>query len=194
VGMTAYAEIETLNRALFEVGTANVLQVVVDEQHEGELFARLRELAPVTGATMKRVTIDMFDEAIGETMLVMVLFFLALAGTMTFGMVYNNLRIALSERGRELATLRVLGFRSGEVSYMLFGEAGLLLAVGIPVGCAFGWLLSALMAASFETELIQPSTYGLASVITLVAVLPSVLLLQRRLSRLDLIAVLKTRE
>lgn len=200
VGMAAYADIETLNRALLETGAANVLQLVVDEQAAPALHARLRELAPVAGATMKRVTIDMFDEAIGETMLVMVLFFLALAGTMTFGMVYNNLRIALSERGRELATLRVLGFRSGEVSYMLFGEAAMLLVIGIPLGCLFGWALSALMAASFETELfrlpvvIEPSTYAMASLITLVAVLPSVLLLQRRLSRLDLIAVLKTRE
>jgi putative ABC transport system permease protein len=142
----------------------------------------------------------MFDETIGETMLVMVFFFLAFAGTMTFGMVYNNLRIALSERGRELATLRVLGFRSGEVSYMLFGEAGLLLVAGLPLGCAFGWLLAKVMAASFETELfripvvIEPSTYALAVVVTMAAVVPTVLLLQRRLSRLDLIAVLKTRE
>jgi putative ABC transport system permease protein len=200
IGMAAYVELETLNRALLEPGTANVLQLVIDDSREAELYARLQQLAPIAGVTLKRAATDMFDETIGETMLVMVFFYLAFAGTIAFGVVYNNLRIALSERGRELATLRVLGFRSGEVSYMLFGEAGLLLVAGLPLGCAFGWLLAKVMAASFETELfripvvIEPSTYALAVVVTMAAVVPTVLLLQRRLSRLDLIAVLKTRE
>ncbi|MEQ8993025.1 MAG: ABC transporter permease [Pseudomonadales bacterium] len=200
IGMAAYVDLDAFNRALLEPGLANMLQLVVDRAEEAVLYAALQGLAPIAGVTLKRAATDKFEETIGETMLVMVFFYLAFAGTMAFGMVYNNLRIALSERGRELATLRVLGFRPGEVSYMLFGEAGMLMVLALPLGCAFGWLLATIMAASFETELfripvvIEPSTYALAVVLTLMATLPSVLLVQRRLQRLDLIAVLKTRE
>ena len=200
MGTPVYMNLEALNRALREVDTVNMLQLVIDENHEAALFARLQQLASVGGVTLKRTATDMFKATIGETMLVMVLFYLAFASIMAFGMVYNNMRIALSERGRELATLRVLGFRPGEISYMLFGEAALLILGGLPLGCLFGWLLSSYMAASFNTELfrvpvvIEPSTYGLAVVIALAAALPSALLVQRRLSRLNLISVLKTRE
>jgi putative ABC transport system permease protein len=200
MGTPVYMNLEALNRALREVDTVNLLQLVIDENQEAALFARLQQLASVGGVTLKRTATDMFKATIGETMLVMVLFYLAFASIMAFGMVYNNMRIALSERGRELATLRVLGFRPGEISYMLFGEAALLILGGLPLGCLFGWLLSSYMAASFNTELfrvpvvIEPSTYGLAVVIALAAALPSALLVQRRLSRLNLISVLKTRE
>lgn len=200
IGMAAYVDLEALNRALLEPGLVNVLQVVVDPASETALFASVQGIAPIAGVTLKRAATDMFDETIGETMLVMVMFYLAFAGTMSFGMVYNNLRIVLSERGRELATLRVLGFRPGEVSYMLFGEAGMLMLLALPLGCAFGWLLAIIMAARFETELfripvaIEPATYALAVVLTLAAALPSVILVQRRLQKLNLIAVLKTRE
>lgn len=200
IGTPAYMSLDALNRALRERNTANVLQLVIDHQSEAALFSRLNELGSVAGVTLKRAATDMFDETIGETMLVMVFFYLAFACTMAFGMVYNNMRIALSERGRELATLRVLGFRAAEISYMLFGQAAVLMVLGLPIGCVLGWALSNYMAASFDTELfrvpvvVKPATYGLAVLIALAAVLPSAWLVQRRLSRLDLIAVLKTRE
>jgi putative ABC transport system permease protein len=200
MGTPVYISLEALNRALREVDTVNLLQLVIDENQEAALFARLQQLASIGGVTLKRTATDMFKATIGETMLIMVLFYLAFAGIMAFGMIYNNMRIALSERGRELATLRVLGFRPGEISYMLFGEAALLILAGLPLGCLFGWLLASYMSASFNTELfrvpvvIEPSTYGLAVVIALGAALPSALLVQRRLSRLNLISVLKTRE
>ena len=200
MGTPVYVSLTALNRILREADAVNQLQLVIDGDEEAALFARLQELATVGGVTLKRTATDMFNETIGETMLVMVLFYLGFACIMAFGMVYNNMRIALSERGRELATLRVLGFRKGEISYMLFGEAALLVIGGLPLGCLFGWILASYMAASFDTELyrvpvvIEPSTYGLAVVITLCAVLPSALLVQRRLSRLNLISVLKTRE
>lgn len=200
IGMPAYLNLADLNRALDEDRSVNALQLVIDHNRRGELYAALQKLAPIGGVTLKAAAVDMFQETIAETMLVMVFVYLAFASTMAFGMVYNNLRIALSERGRELATLRVLGFRRGEISYMLFGEAALLVVVGLPLGCLLGWALALLMAASFDTELfrvpvvIEPSTYALAMLIALAAMLPSVLLMQRRLVRLDLIAVLKTRE
>jgi putative ABC transport system permease protein len=113
---------------------------------------------------------------------------------------YNSARIALSERGRELATLRVLGFSRGEISYILLGEVATLILIALPLGCWLGYMLSVLMAEAFSTELfrvpltIAPSTYGTAVIIAIAATALSAVVVRQRLDRLDLIEVLKTRE
>ena len=119
-----------------------------------------------------------------------------------FGVTYNAQRIALSERGRELATLRVLGFSRGDALYILLGETMLLVCLALPVGCLLGWGLTAwfVNSSGYQTELIrfplaiEPSTYGLAVVILLIASAVSGVAMKRWVDRLDLIAVLKTRE
>ena len=117
-----------------------------------------------------------------------------------FRVVYNSARIAISERGREMASLRVLGFTEREVTVMLLGEQALLAALAIPLGCALGWGLSWLITWAIDTGLmrlplvISGRTYARASVIVVTAALLSGLLVIRRLRRLDLIEVLKTRE
>ena len=113
---------------------------------------------------------------------------------------YNGARIALSERGRELASLRVLGFTEREVAVMLLGEQALLVALAIPLGWALGWGISWLITWAIDTELmrlplvISGRTYARASIIIVIAAFLSGLLVIRRLRRLDLIEVLKTRE
>jgi len=70
----------------------------------------------------------------------------------------------------------------------------------LPIGCVGGYGLVMIMMAGFKTELyrvplyIEASTFGWAIVITLAATIASAALVRRRLDRLDLIAVLKTRE
>ena len=115
-------------------------------------------------------------------------------------MIYNSGRIAVSERGRELATLRVLGFSRAEVSYILLGEVAILTALALPAGCLAGYGLVALFVDAFDTELfrlplvIEPSTYGVAILVTLAAAVISAALVGRKVVALDLIAVLKARE
>jgi putative ABC transport system permease protein len=122
------------------------------------------------------------------------------AGALGCGVAYNSARIALSERGRELATLRVLGFTRGEISYILLAEVALLIVAALPVGCLIGRGLTMLIAYLLDTELfripvvIQPSTYGWAVVLTLAATAASAEIVRRRIDKLDLIRVLKTRE
>jgi putative ABC transport system permease protein len=122
------------------------------------------------------------------------------ACVITVGVVYNGARIALSERGRELASLRVLGFTQGEVGVMLLGEQALLTAAAVPLGYATGLGLVVLITRAVDTELmrlplvISAETFALAFVITACAAAVSGLLVAWRLRRLDLIAVLKTRE
>jgi putative ABC transport system permease protein len=122
------------------------------------------------------------------------------AGTIAFGVVYNSARIALSERARELASLRVLGLTRFEVTYILLGELALLTLLALPLGGLLGYGLAWLMVVSFESEmiriplLVERETYGVAGVTVVAASVISGLIVWRRIRGLDLVAVLKTRE
>jgi len=117
-----------------------------------------------------------------------------------FGMVYNGVRINLSERGHELASLRVLGFTHSEVSWVLLGEQALLTCAAIPFGWGLGYALCAFLARSMSTEMyrmplvVSSGSYAFSFLVVALAALLSGLLVFGRIRRLDLIAVLKTRE
>ncbi|HEY0715524.1 MAG TPA: ABC transporter permease [Polyangia bacterium] len=117
-----------------------------------------------------------------------------------FGVVYNTARIALAERGRELATLRVIGFTRAEVSRILFGEIVALAVPAVPLGLVSGYWLSGALVSALNGErmhfplVIAVPTYAFATVVFLVAATASALIVRRRLDRLDLLAVLKARE
>ena len=135
-----------------------------------------------------------------ETHMIIVSFFILFSCALAYGVTTTAARIALSERGRELATLRVLGFRRSEISYILLGEIAFLTLLALPLGCLIGWLLAMLIVVNFETELyrvpfvIEPSTFAISMIVTTLATAGSAFLVRRRIDRLDLIEVLKTRE
>jgi putative ABC transport system permease protein len=154
----------------------------------------------VAGVSLKRSAIDSFEKTLAETFYVMILFNLLFSSVIAFGVVYNAARVSLSERSRELASLRVLGFTRGEISLILLGELAVVVALAIPIGMLLGYAFAGLLVAAFNTELyrfplvITPRTYGYAASAVLVAATLSGLAVRRRLDHLDLVAVLKTRE
>jgi putative ABC transport system permease protein len=176
------------------------VSLLVDERREADLFAALKELPEVSSVMRREAAVAAFHETMGETLMIFVGFFAAFACTLGLGVVYNSARIALSERGRELATLRVLGFTRMEISYILLGEVSFLIVAALPLGCLIGRGLAGLMARAFATELyrvplvVEASTYGSAAAVALASAVLSAALVRRRLDRLDLIEVLKTRE
>ncbi len=200
LGTPAYMDLRALNRMMGERPAASAAHLRVDSRKEDLLFRDLKDLPAVAAVTVKRAAVQEFYATVGETMLTFISFFAAFACMLAFGVAYNSTRVALSERARELATLRVLGLSRLEISYILLGEVGLLAFAGLPLGCAIGLGLAWLITDLFETELyrvpmvIEPSTFGLAVAITVLATAVSAFLVRRRLDRLDLIAVLKTRE
>jgi putative ABC transport system permease protein len=122
------------------------------------------------------------------------------ACVIAIGVVYNSARISLSERSRELATLRVIGFTRGEISAILLGELGIVTLLAIPLGLWFGYLVASLVVWTLDLEMfrfplvIERTTYGLAALVVMLASIASGLLVRRKLDQLDLIAVLKSRE
>jgi putative ABC transport system permease protein len=200
IALPAFMDIDALNRLLKEPPSTEYVSLLIDRREEAALYAKLKELPVVSAVMLRRAAIDSYNNTLVENIMVFITLFSILACALGFGVAYNSARIALSERGRELATLRVLGFSRGEISYILLGEIGLLITIALPFGCLLGRGLSELMAAAFETDLfrvplvIEPSTYGLSVLIALGATVLSALLVRHRVDHLDLIEVLKTRE
>jgi putative ABC transport system permease protein len=123
-----------------------------------------------------------------------------LAMVIAFGVVYNSARISLSERARELASLRVLGFSRGEVLRILLFELAILALIAQPPGWLIGYGLAWIMRTNLAGEtmrvrlVVENFTYALASLIVMSAAVFSALVVRRRVNRLDLVAVLKTRD
>ena len=168
IGMFAYMDLVTLNRLLGDRPVTAYVNAVIDEAHQAELLSELKNLPAVSTVALKSVALSNFQDTVASTLMIFVGFFSAFSFALGFGVTYNAQRIALSERGRELATLRVLGFSRGDALYILLGETMLLVSIALPVGCLLGWGLTALFvnASGFQTELmrfplaISPSTYG----------------------------------
>jgi putative ABC transport system permease protein len=200
IAMPATMELSALNRAIGEGEVFEYAHLLVDPAQEDALFAALREMPGIAMITVKRAAMRKMTETLGETILIFSSFFVVFSGTLAIGVIYNATRIALSERARELATLRVLGFRRGEISYILLGEAALLTFLALPLGCLAGYGLVMLISESFRNELfrtpleVEPAAYGTAVVVCLISSAISALIVRRRLDRLDLVGVLKTRE
>ncbi|MCZ7674747.1 MAG: FtsX-like permease family protein [Roseovarius sp.] len=126
--------------------------------------------------------------------------YLTVAVLITVGVAYNGARILLSERARELASLRILGFTRAEVSFVLLGETMLLAVLAQPLGWLLGAGIAAAMVKGSSSDLyaiplvLEPAGFARASLVVLVATLGSALLVRRRLDRLNLVEVMKTRE
>jgi putative ABC transport system permease protein len=200
IGTPAYMSAAAVYRMMRERPVANVVYLRADSRQQSAFYKSLKEIPVVTGSILREAARDLFDQTLAETLWISISFFVTFACIMAFGVVYNSARIALSERGRELATLRVIGFTKLEIGYILLGEIAIITLVALPLGCLLGQMLSTLIVSDMETELyrvplvIKAATFGTALAIGLLATVISAAVVSRRLGRLDLIAVLKTRE
>jgi putative ABC transport system permease protein len=200
IGLSAYLDARALARLLREEGSVSGAFLRVDAAAAADLHARLKRLPAVAGATTRLAALQSFESTIAESFSVFTTVLVLFACAIAAAMVYNAARIALSERGRELASLRVLGFTKREIAVLLLGEQALLTALALPVGFAIGYQMCQLIGRAYQRELfaipliVGGRSYLFALAIVLVSALGSGWLVRRRLDRLDLVAVLKTRE
>ncbi|HEU5360358.1 MAG TPA: FtsX-like permease family protein [Candidatus Deferrimicrobiaceae bacterium] len=200
VGVSGYMDLSALNRLMGEGEAISGAYLFTDRRRLPEIYRKLKEMPRVAGTAIRENEIRSFYETLGETLLVFTFINTLLAGTIAFGVVYNSARIALSERSRELASLRVLGYTRGEISYILLGELAVITLAALAPGFLIGRGLCAYIATNLASDLyrvpliLEPDTYAFAATVVLVSACVSGLLVRRRLDRLDLVAVLKMRE
>jgi putative ABC transport system permease protein len=199
-GIKGIMNADALARLLREAPTVTSVQISLDHNRLGLLYDAVKRLPTVSGLALQRASLANFRDALAILVTSMASIYTGLAAVIAFGVVYNSARISLSERARELASLRVLGFTRGEVLWILLLELVLLAMLAQPVGWAIGYALAWIMRNNLAGELmrvrlvVEPLTYLLASGIVLTAAVLSVLVVRERIRKLDLVSVLKTRD
>ena len=200
LGLSAYMDISALHRMMREGEVFTGALLLVDTSQEPALSTELKAIPTVAGAGFKRAVLRSFREVLAANMGLSIFINLVFAGVIAVGVVYNAARISLSERSRELASLRVLGFTRAEISLILMGELALLTLVSLPIGGLFGYSLAALIVGSIDSEVYRFPLYVSRSAVAwsflgiIAASLISGLIVRGMLDRLDLVAVLKIKE
>jgi putative ABC transport system permease protein len=200
MGLSMYMEQGELHRLMREGAVASGALLLIDPAQEAALSRALKALPVVAGAGFKRAVLQSFRETMAANMNLSIVINLLFAGVIAFGVVYNAARVSLSERSRELASLRVLGFTRAEISLILLGELTLLTLIALPVGALLGYALAAFIVQSLQSEVYRFPLYVSRQAVAWAflgivgAALISALLVRRRLDQLDLVAVLKVRE
>jgi putative ABC transport system permease protein len=200
VGKGIYMSRAALNRLLREPELASGSYLSIAPRRESDVMSQLKAFPGIAGVVSRRATIRSMNDQMRQSMVFVLALIITSACVIALGVVYNSARIALSERGRELASLRVLGFTTGEVSRMLLGEQGAVVLLALPLGIAFGAAFSFALVLGFKTERFQfPFVVAFRSQLLAVGVVVAAaalagLIVHRRVGRLDMVAALRTRE
>jgi putative ABC transport system permease protein len=200
LGSGAYMSMQAVNRLVGDGNAISGAFLMIDERYENDLIRQLGDRPRVASIMSSKKAIQAYMDSAADLLLGFAFILSIFAGIIALGVVYNSMRISLSERDRELASLRVLGFTRGEISYILLGEMALLVLCSIPVGFLIGYFFSKISTEALETDMysfplvMESGTFALAATIIIIAAFLSALLMRTRINKLDMIAVLKTRE
>jgi putative ABC transport system permease protein len=199
-GLSAYMRLDRLQRLIRGERSISGAFLAVARGERAGLNLKLKQMPAIAGVASPAQMLESFQKQLADSLYISVFFILGFSGVIAIAVLYNGARIALSERARELASLRVLGFSRGEVAVLLFGEQAVVTLFALPLGCLLGYGLSALILAGINSEtyrvplLISGKTYAYSMIATVVAALASGWIVRQRLDRIDLVSVLKTRE
>ncbi|MDJ0826378.1 MAG: FtsX-like permease family protein [Rhodobacter sp.] len=200
LGLAAYMETGALDHLMRQSPRISLANLTLDFAQEDAFHEAVKDIPGLAGTVMLGDTLESFQETIERNINISTVIYVAIAVLITVGVTYNSVRIQLSERARDLASLRILGFTRGEVSYILIGETAVLVLLAQPLGWLLGTALAAAMVAGFESDLysiplvLNRDTFTWASCVVLAASVAAALVVRRRLDTLNLIQVMKTRE
>jgi putative ABC transport system permease protein len=199
-GLSAYMDLAELERRLDEPPTLTGAVVSVRDGHLPDAMARFEKIPAVASLGEPALDRQQFQGQISDSLHAMTVLLAIFASVIAVGMVFNNARIALAARSRDLATMRILGFTRGEVAMVLLGEQAVQLVLGVAAGLPLGYALGAAIIAATPPELFRmPAVLSAGSIAQAVLVvwasgLLCALIVRREADRLDLVSVLKARD
>lgn len=199
-GMAAYMDMQALNRLLEEGDVISGANFRVDSGRYSEFFHALKGIPRVSWVAIKESLRENFRQTTAASIGLIQKIYMLFATVVAFGVVYNNARISLAERSRELATLRVVGFSRREVGSVLITELVILALIAVPLGLLIGTGFARFIVGAVNTETVRlplvltANNYAFAVLIVTVASTLSALVVLRKLSHLDLVGALKAPE
>ena len=200
MGLQAYMNIDAVRRLMREASVVSGAAVTLDSSAADRFYSSIKATPLVAAVSLRHVILRNFRDTMAQNMNLQIFLNVMFAGVIAFGVVYNSARVSLSERERELASLRVLGFTRGEISMILLGELAAVTVAALPVGALIGLALGDLIMVIFNNEVyrlsftVSAATLAWSFLIVIIAAIGSGLAVRQRLDRLDLVGVLKTRE
>jgi putative ABC transport system permease protein len=199
-GIAAYMEIHAINRFLGEGDVITGASITLDAARRAEFLTALKDIPRISTVAIKESMRKSFRETTAQSMGLIQTIYMTFSVIVAFGVIYNNARISLAERARELATLRVVGMTQREVGAVIVIELLILAILAVPLGLALGTGLATLIISSVNTETVRlplvftSHTYSFAIMIVAIASTFSAIVVLRKLRQLDLIAALKAPE
>lgn len=200
LGMSVYMSKESLWELNGESGIASGAFLAVDELAIDDLNQQLKQVPAIAGVASPSRMLQAFQDQLTDGILVAAGFLIGFASIVSIGVVYNAARISLSERGRELASLRVMGFHKNEVAVLLLGEQAFIALAAIPLGWLIGYGMTYALTGALQNDIYripfiaEPRTYLLSAVLVLCTAIASGLLVRKKLNQIDIVEVLKTKE
>lgn len=200
IGLNAYMDLGALNTLLRQAPRITAANLQLDTAALPDLHKVLKATPELSALVLLDKAKRGFEATIRENLMIMTTIYMTVAVLITAGVSYNSARIQLSERARELASLRILGFSRGEVAYILIGETMLIATLAQPLGWLFGAAIAGALARGSSSDLyeiplvLETAGFAQASLVVLAAALAAALVVRRRLDTLDLVQVMKTRE
>jgi len=200
MGLQAYMDIDAVHRLMREGSVASGAALTLDSAAVDRFYSHIKATPLVAAVSLRHVILRNFRDTMAQNMDLQIFLNVMFAGIIAFGVIYNSARVSLSERERELASLRVLGFTRAEISLILLGELAAVTVAALPLGALIGLGIGDLIMGVFNNEVyrlsftVAPATIAWSFLIVIVAAIGSGLVVRRRLDRLDLVGVLKTRE
>lgn len=164
---------------------------------EDKLLTKLMENDKVINVTLKS-KMKSISEA-SDLSLVMLVIIIA-SGSLAFVVLYNLININVSERIREISTIKVLGFYDSEVDMYIFRENIILTLMGILFGSVLGKLLYIFLISTAETDnmMMSPSVnmsnYIISGIITMFFAILVMMIMHKKLKNINMIDALKSIE
>ncbi len=200
LGLSVFMDLNELNRLVGLGPRLSGVHVEVDTSKLDLLYDAIKSTPALSSIALQTHSRKKFRETVEQNIMISTTVYVVLAVIISFGVVYNGARIQFSERARELASLRVLGFTQMEVSRVLLVELLIIIAVAQPLGWLIGYGLTWLIVQGFANDqfriplVVEPGTLATASLTVCSTALVSAFIVHLRVMRLDLIRVLKTRD
>ena len=163
------------------------------------VFEKLLDLSGVVSTSRMRDTQDTYTHSMERVDFVVVIIILA-AAALAMVVLFNLSNINITERQRELATIKLLGFYDGEVSAYVYRENIVLTLFGILLGCFMGHWLHIYLVRSTEIDLMMfgrqtaPSAYVYAAILTALFSLLVNVLAHFKMKKIDMVESLKSAE
>jgi putative ABC transport system permease protein len=199
-GLSAYIDFTELERRLGEPPTITGALVSVARGDVDAVTSRLEKLPAVASFSQPELDRRQFQAQMSDALRAMTVVLAIFASVIAIGMVFNNARIALAVRSRDLATLRILGFTRGEVATVLLGEQAIQLVLGVAMGLPLGYALGAAVLRAIPPELfrveavLSAGSLVQAAALVLFSGVGCALWVRREADKLDLVSVLKARD